>query len=752
MLEARIASFRDRQTQPSGEEISFAPSVPSVPSVPSTSSASTAPFDPPSPWSSDSDDEEQFRAANDDTPDEYRMQIDHERHIMESLRRGNAPVPVPLPTASGLRRRRRRSESDDPEARPPPAMRPSWRLRMPVAVEDGEQNPFHMPAATEEASGQSAQEVAAAASAAASTTDQASSTSSRAFWDNLRRRFAQNLSTALSGTAAGTTAPQPEPQQQQVPEQQEQEQPPQTGERRTVPILVVGVRPAPRHIGTPGDMASGTSAVAAVLAAAGNASNPTGRAASSSSEQEAGPTTMDQDEPPALDRASSFASSNSTESSANPAEAASPAATSQPQTPSAGAPQRQSGRFVVYVISGHVNVGQGSQLLTAQQGNPPLEAQQTGPGLAFPMPGMPAEGQAGEGEAGAGQAFGAATRLLGLLAGALGRRRAQQQQAARETQTTQTEQTAENNEEAPQPAEQPEEAQAEQPPSPFAGLNPASMFGGNPEGTPQGGQDYDLLMYLSELIGQARPRNAPRKDVEKLEEFTYRADPDAPEAGFLDVSPSNSSTESEENEAKEEQEQPVSLHTSSLHGSTGDKCTICLNTYEEGEKLRMLKCRHAYHKECLDNWWVFLWRAKSGHSLLQITDCCFSNSHRLVGYVNSCPMCRSEGVEKTSSSTTENAQEEEDTPAARRRAMARRLFETSGPTDGNVPPIPNILRALLGNPAAVGIAAAAAANAAPGVRWRGPVPAVVGPLRDGVGVMAGRQGTGGSVGLMFWLG
>ncbi|XP_019182832.1 PREDICTED: RING-H2 finger protein ATL57-like [Ipomoea nil] len=32
------------------------------------------------------------------------------------------------------------------------------------------------------------------------------------------------------------------------------------------------------------------------------------------------------------------------------------------------------------------------------------------------------------------------------------------------------------------------------------------------------------------------------------------------------------------------------------------ECTVCLSTFEEGEAIRKLKCKHVFHKDCLDTW------------------------------------------------------------------------------------------------------------------------------------------------------
>ncbi|TXT09201.1 hypothetical protein VHUM_02675 [Vanrija humicola] len=51
--------------------------------------------------------------------------------------------------------------------------------------------------------------------------------------------------------------------------------------------------------------------------------------------------------------------------------------------------------------------------------------------------------------------------------------------------------------------------------------------------------------------------------------------------------------------------------------SSTERCMVCLSDYEPDEDLRLLKCRHAFHRECVDHW--------------------------LTDGRNSCPTCRTEG-------------------------------------------------------------------------------------------------------------
>ena len=62
-------------------------------------------------------------------------------------------------------------------------------------------------------------------------------------------------------------------------------------------------------------------------------------------------------------------------------------------------------------------------------------------------------------------------------------------------------------------------------------------------------------------------------------------------------------------------DQSENIHSAlDLHLATREKCNICLSNYVNGDEIKSMKCRHGFHKECLDKW--------------------------LVEYVNSCPICR----------------------------------------------------------------------------------------------------------------
>ncbi|RDY07009.1 E3 ubiquitin-protein ligase RHA2A, partial [Mucuna pruriens] len=37
------------------------------------------------------------------------------------------------------------------------------------------------------------------------------------------------------------------------------------------------------------------------------------------------------------------------------------------------------------------------------------------------------------------------------------------------------------------------------------------------------------------------------------------------------------------------------------------ECRVCLSEFEEGEKVRKLKCQHTFHRDCLDKWLQQYW-------------------------------------------------------------------------------------------------------------------------------------------------
>lgn len=55
-----------------------------------------------------------------------------------------------------------------------------------------------------------------------------------------------------------------------------------------------------------------------------------------------------------------------------------------------------------------------------------------------------------------------------------------------------------------------------------------------------------------------------------------------------------------ENEMEEEGDGGGKMYAGG--GGTLQTCAICLETYEDGEKLRILPCQHRYHKDCIDFW------------------------------------------------------------------------------------------------------------------------------------------------------
>lgn len=107
---------------------------------------------------------------------------------------------------------------------------------------------------------------------------------------------------------------------------------------------------------------------------------------------------------------------------------------------------------------------------------------------------------------------------------------------------------------------------------------------------------FAALLDLAELLGQVKPPTVSKDELEK--------------SGLEVIKASM---------VKEYEEQ------GKITVSCIEKCLICLDDYDAEDDVRVMTCRHAFHRDCVDKW--------------------------LVTGRNNCPACRSKGV--PSSSTTE---------------------------------------------------------------------------------------------------
>ncbi|TCD62345.1 hypothetical protein EIP91_007043 [Steccherinum ochraceum] len=106
---------------------------------------------------------------------------------------------------------------------------------------------------------------------------------------------------------------------------------------------------------------------------------------------------------------------------------------------------------------------------------------------------------------------------------------------------------------------------------------------------------YEALWELADLLGQVKPPVATREDIEKSGLEIVKA------------------FEMKEHES-----------FGRIASNCMDRCLICLDDYEPDNDVRVMSCRHAFHKECVDKW-------------LQVGR-------------NNCPACRSKGVSTSSES------------------------------------------------------------------------------------------------------
>ncbi|KAI0088561.1 hypothetical protein BDY19DRAFT_948303 [Irpex rosettiformis] len=100
---------------------------------------------------------------------------------------------------------------------------------------------------------------------------------------------------------------------------------------------------------------------------------------------------------------------------------------------------------------------------------------------------------------------------------------------------------------------------------------------------------YDALWELAELLGQAKPPTTTQEDIEK--------------SGLEVIKAS---------------QLPQYETTGKISSNCTDRCLVCLEDYEDEDDVRILTCRHGFHKQCVDKWMQ-------------------------VGR-NNCPACRTKGV------------------------------------------------------------------------------------------------------------
>ncbi|KAK9949697.1 hypothetical protein M0R45_005214 [Rubus argutus] len=64
------------------------------------------------------------------------------------------------------------------------------------------------------------------------------------------------------------------------------------------------------------------------------------------------------------------------------------------------------------------------------------------------------------------------------------------------------------------------------------------------------------------------------------------------------------------------------------HEATSE-CSVCLSEFEDGEKIRQLKCKHRFHKDCVDKWLRQYWATCPLCRTRVLSDDVVASYHRL---------------------------------------------------------------------------------------------------------------------------
>lgn len=108
-------------------------------------------------------------------------------------------------------------------------------------------------------------------------------------------------------------------------------------------------------------------------------------------------------------------------------------------------------------------------------------------------------------------------------------------------------------------------------------------------GGPSSLDSFEALLELAELLGQVKPPTVSKEDIEK--------------SGLEVIKPSQVEQYEKENK---------------IASNCTERCLICLDDYQPEDEIRLMTCRHGFHKGCVDKW------LETGR--------------------NNCPACRSKGV------------------------------------------------------------------------------------------------------------
>ncbi|GAV86085.1 zf-RING_2 domain-containing protein [Cephalotus follicularis] len=81
-----------------------------------------------------------------------------------------------------------------------------------------------------------------------------------------------------------------------------------------------------------------------------------------------------------------------------------------------------------------------------------------------------------------------------------------------------------------------------------------------------------------------------------------------------------------------EEKYPTTQYKNHLRLDSSD-CAVCLSEFEKGEKTRTLKCKHTFHKDCLDRWLQQYWATCPLCRTKVLPDEIVANYHRLQNQV-----------------------------------------------------------------------------------------------------------------------